>query len=77
MDLVDFQTKANGKYHWVLHYQDNMTKFCYLAPFMTKTAVKVAERLDDAFGLIKAPLILQSDNGREFCNSVMRELVDQ
>lgn len=41
----------------------------------TKTAEEVAYQLMDIFWLFGAPFILQSDNGREFSNKVIQNLV--
>lgn len=75
IDLLDFQLENDGPWKWVFHYQDHLTKFCFLAPLKQKSAVEVAGRLKHVFNVIGAPLILQSDNGREFRNKVMSKLI--
>jgi transposase InsO family protein len=41
----------------------------------TKTALEVADNLIKIFGIFGAPKILHSDNGREFSNKIVREVV--
>ena len=71
IDLIDFSTifpEQNQPYKWLLVYQDHFTKFVRLRALINKTAEEVAEALIDFFSDMGAPLILQSDNGREFKN---------
>ncbi|XP_039305556.1 KRAB-A domain-containing protein 2-like [Solenopsis invicta] len=74
VDLIDMQTSKDGEYKFILNYQEHLTKFVCLRPLKTKTAVEVAYNLVDIFCIIGCPSVLQSDNGREFCNSVIEEL---
>ena len=75
VDLIDMQSTPIRGYKWILQYQDHLTKFCYLRALTSKTATCVAEALLEIFLLQGCPGILQSDNGREFCNAVIRELM--
>ena len=50
--------------------EDHLTKYCILLPGKTKTALETAEKLKFIFSILAAPVILQSDNGREFVNQV-------
>ena len=68
------QTEPDGPYNFILNYQDHLTKFLFLRPLKTKTAHEVAEHLVDIFCIVGSPYILQSDNGREFVNSVITKL---
>lgn len=74
VDLIDYQSESDGDFKWVLNYQDHCTKFTILRALRTKTATEVASHLMDIFCIFGAPTILQSDNGREFVNQVIREL---
>ena len=76
VDLIDMQSQPDGEYRFIMNYQDHGTKFGRLLPLKTKTAVEVAENICDIFCLMDAPQILHSDNGREFVNQVIRELVE-
>lgn len=72
VDLVDFQTLADGDYKWILHYQDHLSKYHLLRPLKRKTASEVAENLLRIFIDFGAPTILQSDNGREFTADIIK-----
>ena len=73
-DLIDMQSEPDGEFKFILNYQDHLTKFLCLRPLRQKTADEVADHLLDIFCLLGAPHILQSDNGREFANQVVRSL---
>ncbi|XP_071053668.1 KRAB-A domain-containing protein 2-like [Onthophagus taurus] len=74
VDLIDYQSHADGKYRFVLVYQDHLTKFVILRPLESKRAEEVAYHLVDIFTTFGAPVVLQSNNGREFCNRIIEEL---
>ncbi|CAF3478531.1 unnamed protein product [Rotaria sp. Silwood2] len=74
VDLIDMQSCPDGHFKFILNYQDHFTKFCILRPLKTKTAVEVAFHLLDIFTTFGAPIILQSDNGREFVAKIIEEL---
>ncbi|KAL0883175.1 hypothetical protein ABMA27_016617 [Loxostege sticticalis] len=75
VDLVDFQSSPDGEYKWMLQYQDHLTKFCFLRPLKSKEAKEVAIEILKIFLEVGCPNILQSDNGREFTASVLKEIV--
>ncbi|XP_025192476.1 KRAB-A domain-containing protein 2-like [Melanaphis sacchari] len=74
VDLVDFQSVPDGKFKWILNYQDHSTKFLSLRSLESKRASEVANNLLSIFLTFGAPKILQNDNGREFVNSIIIEL---
>lgn len=74
LDLIDLQSVRYNGYNWVMQYQDHFCKFTVLRPLKTKRATEVASELLKVLCLIGPPHILQSDNGREFVNSVLLEL---
>ncbi|CAF3998763.1 unnamed protein product, partial [Rotaria sp. Silwood1] len=74
VDLIDMQSSPDGKFKFILNYQDHFTKFCILRPLKSKTAADVPYNLLDIFTTFRAPAILQSDNGREFVAKVIEEL---
>uniref|UniRef100_A0A2S2QA42 KRAB-A domain-containing protein 2 n=1 Tax=Sipha flava TaxID=143950 RepID=A0A2S2QA42_9HEMI len=74
VDLIDFQSHLDGKYKFILVYQDHLTKFIILKPFEYKKAEEIAFNLIDIFTLIGAPSILQFDNGREYSNNIVSNL---
>ena len=74
VDLTDMQIQPDGDLKWILVYQDHVTKFVQLCPVKSKRAPEIAYQLLDIFSKFGTPSILQSDNGREFVNSVITEL---
>lgn len=70
-DLIDMQAYADEEYKWILHYQDHALKFSVLRALVAKSANIVAHELFMIFCLIGAPLILQTDNGKEFTAAVI------
>ena len=76
VDMIDMQSQPDGDYKWILVYQDHFTKFVQIRPTKSKRATEVAYNLLDTFCTFGAPSVLQSDNGREFSNSVIEELKD-
>ena len=53
---------------------DNLTKFVVLRELKTKRAEEVAYHVD-IFCLLGSPHMLQSDNGREFANKIVKEVI--
>ena len=76
VDLIDMQSQKDGDNRFILNYQDHLTKYVTLRPLKTKTAEEVAYQLIDIFCDKGAPHILQSDNGREFSNKIIKEVVN-
>lgn len=77
IDLIDMQAIPDGDMKFIMVYQDHLTKFVILRSLRGKTAEEVANILLDIFVTFGAPNILHSDNGREFCNSVIKTLCEQ
>lgn len=77
VDIIDIQKIINHynikdtRFRFVLNYQDNKTKFCFLKGLKNKKANSIITALDEIFGIIGAPKILQSDNGGEFVNKTI------
>lgn len=76
-DLIDMQSEPDGDFKFILNYQDHLTKFLCLRALKRKTADEVADQLIDIFCMFGAPHILQSDNGREFDNQVVKSVTDK
>lgn len=75
VDLIDMQSNPDGVFKFIMVYQDHLTKFSIRRPLRNKTAVQVAKEVSDIFCIFDVPSIMQSDNGREFTNLVIEELV--
>ena len=71
VDLIDMQTQQHDGYNWRMVYQDHLTKFVQLRPTKIKRAAEIAYLLVDIFCILGAPTVLQSDNVREFANSII------
>ena len=77
VDLIDMRHRPDGSYQWIAHYMDHWAKFHCLFPLMRKSAAEVALGLQKyVFAFLGTPKILHSDNGREFINDVIRNLLD-
>ncbi|KRZ48619.1 KRAB-A domain-containing protein 2 [Trichinella nativa] len=53
---------------------NHIKKFCILNPLMLKRAEEVASKLLESILTFGAPIILQSDNCREFSSAIIAEL---
>ena len=61
---------------WILHVVDHWSKFHFAIPISNKTAKNVAQALQkQVFPVVGLPSILHSDNGREFVNKLIEEVV--
>lgn len=74
MDLIDMQSKSVNDFRFIMVYQDHLTKFCSLRALKRKEAEEVAMTLVEIWSTFGAPVILHSDNGREFKNKVTASL---
>lgn len=75
VDLIDLQSEPDGEFKWLLNYQDHNTKFIHLRPIRTKEASEVATELLKIFLEFGTPHILQSDDCKEFTDSIIEEMV--
>lgn len=76
VDLIDFQAQPDKTFKFLMVYQDQLTKFVVLRALESKTAIEVVQQLVSIFAIFGAPSVLQSDNGREFANTVIESLKD-
>lgn len=63
---------SNYKYFFV--YEDQSSEFVVLKALRSNTAKEVATNLLDVLGIIGAPRVLQSGNGRKFAEQIVHEL---
>jgi hypothetical protein len=67
----------DGEFKYICHVRDHFSRFSWAKALTSKRAVEVAAYLFDLFHFLGSPpTILQSDNGKEFCASVIKELVN-
>ena len=70
--------RPDGTYRWIGHYMDHWSKFHVLFPLSRKTAAEVGLNLQTKiFSFLGIPRILHSDNGREFVNVIVQNLVKE
>jgi transposase InsO family protein len=72
-DLFQLHTSPDG-FNYVLIIVDICTRFCLLRPIAVKSKQAVAAALFGVFCDFGFPRILQSDNGKEFVNSIVHEM---
>ena len=66
----------HGEFKWILHIVDHWSKFNFAFPLEHKSASNVANALQKwIFPFVELPSILQSDNGREFVNKLIEEVL--
>ena len=76
MDLTDLRHRPDGIYKWVGHYMDHWYKFHVLFALSRKSAADVGFNLQNqVFAYLGTPRILHFDNGREFVNEIVRDVV--
>lgn len=74
MDLMDFSsTPANG-YNWIFGVIDMFSKFAWAIPIKNKEASTIVAKLEPLIQMYK-PELIQSDNGSEFKNKQVSELL--
>ena len=63
-------------FKWILHIVDHWSKFTLAFPLAQKSAKEVTSALEQwVFPFIGLPSIIQSDNGREFVNTLIEEVL--
>ena len=65
-DIIDLQSMADGAFKYLLNYIDHGVKLLFSVPLTSKRASAIALALYHIFCTIGPPMILQTDNGREF-----------
>ena len=66
VDIIDLQSMKDGIFKYLLNYIDHGVKFLWSVPLVAKRASCIALALYEIFCTIGAPMILQTDNGKEF-----------
>lgn len=65
----------DGDYRYICHMRDHFTRYSWARAITSKRPIEVAIFLFDVFVCFGAPIILQTDNGRDFTAEVIRELL--
>ena len=69
MDLIDFSSRPDGDYRYILHVRDHFSKYSWAFPLTSKRASEVAEKIVElfcTFGPAKIPEVQQKKRGREY-----------
>jgi len=74
IDLIDFRSRPDNQYKWILHCQCHYSKFSWEFALESKEAGPVSAYLLELFHSFGPCKILQSDNGREFTATVIKNL---
>ncbi|XP_044271340.1 uncharacterized protein LOC123015594 [Tribolium madens] len=74
VNLIDYHTKPDGHYNFIMVYQNTSTKFSILKPLKTKFPDEVAENLVDIFTLVGASDVVESYHGREFVRKLAKSV---
>ena len=75
VDLISFTFQPIGEYKYIYHVRDYFTRFSWARCLTSKRASEVAVFLYDIFTVFGAPIILQSNNGKEFTADIIAELL--
>ena len=84
VNLVDYSKDPQPMWWWIksspetkylLVLKDHFTRLCWAAALPQKTSKNVECELKKIFCIIGYPTIFHTDNGREFCDEVLRELL--
>ncbi|XP_034193089.1 uncharacterized protein LOC117610152 isoform X1 [Osmia lignaria lignaria] len=74
IDVIDMPVQFTCNYKYFFVYEDQISKFVVLKGLRENTANEVAIKLLDILTIIGAPQVLQSRNGRNFAEQVVKEL---
>lgn len=70
------RSSPDGAFKWIGHFMDHWSKFSILFPIERKQSALVAEELETrVFSVFGTPKILHHDNGREFVNEIVRQVL--
>lgn len=76
MDLIDMRKYSDKGYNWILTVVDLFSKYLFAVQLKQKTDDEVVQALESILKQNK-PKKIQSDNGPEFKNKLMHELLKQ
>ncbi|XP_057293463.1 uncharacterized protein LOC130622082 [Hydractinia symbiolongicarpus] len=76
VDLIDMMHLPDGDYKYILHAIDHWSRFNFVAPLKSKEAINIRVELEKIFCYFGPPSIFHSDNGREFVNKCLHEMLE-
>ena len=71
INLIDFRHQPDGRFKWIMHIKDHVSKFSALFTQTSKEASECATSLSIFIKFLGDPEICQSDNGREFKGALL------
>ena len=71
---LDMRHLPDEDFKWILHIVDHWSKFNLAFPLVNKGVAEALEKY--VFSVMGLPSTLHSDNGREFVNSVITEILN-
>lgn len=76
-DLVEMGNYStyNKGFKYLLTVIDTFSKFAWIRPLKSKTAIDVTNAMNDIFNLGRRPKNLQTDDGKEFFNNLFKNLM--
>ena len=74
IDLIGPVPESSSGFNYILTVVDVLTSFVVIRALKTKEKESIAKALWEIFADFGTPRILQSDNGTEFVNSVVKQL---
>ncbi|KAL5471109.1 hypothetical protein EMCRGX_G029188 [Ephydatia muelleri] len=76
IDLIDMRHMPHNGCNWILHIVDHWSKFNFAFPLVKKKANHVVKVLHNyVFPVFGLPAIIHSDNGKEFVNKLVGDVV--
>ena len=71
-------TKSQDGYQYILSMEDGFSRFISLAPLKSKHSEEVIQALLERYiSRFGCPLVIHSDNGKEFTNQLLAKLLAQ
>ncbi|KAG2228371.1 hypothetical protein INT48_007210, partial [Thamnidium elegans] len=75
MDLATFNVTSTSGNNYMLILVDHFSRFTILRAITDKTSLTIAKELLNIFCLFSFPKVLTSDNGSEFVNEIVSQLI--
>ncbi len=72
VDLIDMRHRPDGKFQWIFHVQDHVSKFSWAYPVESNEVESIAEKLLNQFYTFGPPCIFHSNNGKEFVARIIK-----
>src|ERR1044072_6844187 len=76
MDLIDLHQYPDNGFKHILHVRDHFSRYSWAKPLISKEPIVIAGILYEIFCQFEPPVILQSDNGKEFTSRVIISLAE-